>query len=282
MKRFNFFQTNKSIHFFLMLFVCSTVIFSVMTGCDDDSSNQAKLYDAEQALDSGNWAKAIAILESLGDSEQVFQYLGNAYTGQVGVNTFDLLDTISDSDNDDGSIDMIGTLIGDANNVLSCTDTSIELTSIAGKLASVDEAIYNVNQIVNSLDISLDTDQTVQLGITSITRTVLIIAKMICEQTTGDTDIILTKAWINANKGDFLPFTASATWTSTYSAKINEDITNIINAGTAVTGGNDIKDDLVAFKEEIDNGRDSSGVLVESNIDGTIDIDELNYYLDNM
>lgn len=276
MKKFNFINTNKSTRFFFILFVCITMIIAVMTGCDDDDSSQAKLFDAQQALDNGDWAQARAILGTLSTSEIVLQYLSNCETGELGINTFDILSTISDMENENGSINMIGNLIGNSSNKLVCTDTSDEITSIAVKLATIDEGIYNINQIHDLLGITLNADQTVQMGIASITRTVLIIAKMICEQTTGETEIELTETWINDNKADFLPFTVSTSWTSTYMAKINDDITNIVNAAAALTGENDIKDDLTAFKAEIDNGDGATAG------DGIIDLSELNYYLDNM
>lgn len=274
MKKFDFFHTHKSTQFFLMLFICITLIVSVMTGCDDEDSTEAKLYDAEQALDDGNWSKALSILNSMGTQEEVLQYLSNAYAGQVGINTFDLLNTIDELDdqNDSGSIDMIGKLIGDENDVLTCS-------TISTKLETISNAIFNMKQITDLLAITLDDDQNVQLGLASLTRTILIIAKLICIDT-DEVEVKMTEAWIK-NYWDTHPGfeIAAATWTSvdanlgeSYEDMLNDDITNVANAVAAMSDGNDIKEDFDQFMAEIDNGIN----------DGIISIDELNYYLREM
>lgn len=278
MKKLNFFHTHKSTQFFLMLFICMTIIMSVMTGCDDEDSTEAKLFDAEQALDDGNWAEALSILNSMGTSEEVLQYLSNAYAGQVGVNTFDLLNTIDESDGDEsGSIDMIGKLIGAENDVLTCSTTT-------AKLETISDAIFSMKQISNLLHLTLDDDQTVQLGLASLTRTVLIIAKLICIET-GETEIKMTKAWIS-NYWDTHPgfeidettwITVDVDFGESYEDMLNDDITNIANAIVAMSDGNDIKEDFDDFMSEIDNGQ--SGGTPDDNI---ITIGELNSYLSSM
>lgn len=276
MTKVNFFSYSNTVRFFLILFFCIALILPVMTGCDDKDSTEAKLFDAEEALDDGNWDKAIAILNSLGTSEEVLQYLSNAYAGQVGINTFDLLTTIDELDNENsgqdesGSIDMIGKLIGAENDVLTCN-------TISDKLDTISDAIYNINQI-SAIFGNLDDDQTVQLGLASLTRTVLIIAKLICLQT-GEPEITMTEAWITDYRDTNGLEISEANWTlDSFADMLIEDITNVGDAVSVMSEGNDIKDDFDQFKAELDNGA-GAGDTASDNI---ISRDELNHYLATM
>lgn len=283
MKKFDFSQTKKRTRFFLLVFICIALTLSILTSCDDEDSTEAKLFDAEQALDDGNWEEALAILQSMGTSEEVLQYISNAYAGQVGINTFDLLNTIDELDGENngtdesGSIDMIGKLIGAENDVLTCS-------TITGKLGTITDAIYNMTQITDLLGITLDDDQKVQLGLASLTRTVLIIAKLICLDS-GEAQITMTEAWIK-NYWDTHPgFEISgATWTTvdaelgeSYQDMLNNDIQNVAAAVDAMSDGNDIKDDFDQFMSDIDNGQGGGTAN-----DDIISIGELNYYLSEM
>lgn len=250
-----------------------------ITGCGDDASYESKLFDARQALDDENWAKAMAILESLPQTEQVLQYLSNSYAGMVGLNTFDFLTTIDELDNENGdntgSIDMIGKLIGAENDVLSCE-------AATDKLIDITTAIDTMMMIQTLLGVELDNDQKVQLGLASITRTVVIIAKLICEQT-GNENVTMTEEWIKANRDNFLPISTD-TWNSSpvdasYADMLMEDIDHVDEAIIALTessGNNDIQDDFQEFRNEIDNGQGGTAG------DGTITLGEMNYYLQNM
>ncbi len=252
-----------------------------MTGCDDNDSGQAKLFDAKQALDNGDWDKAIIILDSLGESEEVLQYLSNAYAGQVGINTFELLETIDELDNENsgidksGSIDMIGKLIGAEEDVLTCE-------TISEKLKTISEAINKMEDIYSELMIDLDKDQTVQLGLASITRTVLIIAKLICLES-GETEIKMTEEWLTQYYENHPEFEIKEyTWASiddytgeSYQKMLNDDINNVRKAVDEMLDNNDIKDDFNQFMTEINNGNGGDNT-------DEITIDELNSYLSEM
>ncbi len=266
MKKLNDFPTKKSTKFVLILFFFVTIILSVMTGCDDKDSSDAKLFQAKQALDNGQWKEAQRILLSLSQSDEVLQYLSNAYAGEAGINTFDILTTIDELEGEEsGSIDMIGKLIGDENDVLT-------VDAITEKLATINKAIDSLNQIDE-----LNDDQKVQLGLASITRTTLITADLIAKQT-GEPEVTMTEEWITGyrNDNDGLVIDQD-TWTSdSYAEMLNDDITNVDNAASAMSGDNDIKEDFEDFKEKIDNGTGGTSD------DDSISLGELNNYIAEM
>lgn len=275
MKKLNFFPTKKSTQFMFMLFFCITLILSVMTGCDDKNSSEAKLFEAKEALNDGQWVEARLILLSLNESEEVLQYLSNTYAGEVGINTFDLLTTIDELDGENdgsdnsGSIDMIGTLIGDENNALSVED-------ITEKLATINNAIDNLNLISSLTGTSLNNDQAVQLGLASMTRTVLIMAELIAIET-GEPEVTMTEEWITNYRDSNGLVISDATWESdSYDEMLVDDITNVGNSVLAISGENDLKEDFDEFKAEIDNG---NGEVADN---GSISLSELNFYLDDM
>lgn len=242
-----------------------------LTGCGDDAdSYDAKMYDVIQALDDENWTAARAILETLPENSETLKYLSNTYAGDVGINTFDLLTTIDrlENTNGTGSIDMVGTLIGDEYGEMTCTE-------INGKLEKISLAIYYLDAIPNP-----DDDHMVELGLASLTRTVVIIAKLICLEG-GGANVTMTKEWIENNKGSFLPI-SDAAWNNSpvadsFSDMLGDDITNVEAAVDVLADSNDIKDDFEEFRAELDNGQ--GGATAN---DSTIELSELNYYLDNV
>lgn len=304
MKNVNLFFIRKNVSFFLMMFFSITVIFTLTTSCENESSTDAKIFDAREALNDSDWEKARKILLTLDPNDEVLQYLSNAYAGEVGINTFDLITTINELDEEgkSGSIDMIGKLIGDEDDFLS-------YKSLTNKLTIINNAIESINKITElpgvkpdvkrdvkrdvklnfKLNVKLDDDQTVQLGLASITRIVIIIAKLIYEQT-GSTEIQMTEEWItdDKNKEDFYPISYDS-WNSSeildsegepihYSTMLMEDIENVGNAVSVMSDGNDIQDDFNAFKLEIDNGFGDDSTAG----DDEITLKELNHYIDKM
>lgn len=252
-----------------------------LTGCGDNSSYESKMFDALQALDDENWEQARAILETLPENEEVLQYLSNSYAGSVGINTFDFLTTIDELDSENtgddqtGSIDMIGKLIGAQDDVLPC-DLATE------KLEDITTAIETMVLIQTLTGLELNDDQKVQLGLASITRTVLIIAKLICYEIQPDDSVTMTEEWLDLHHDDFYPVSQGA-WDSSpvatsYADMLMEDISNVAEAITALSDSNDIQDDFNQFRSDLDNGQGISSTA----LDGVISLDEMNYYLDNM
>jgi len=100
---------------------------NVLEGVSDDDSYEAKLEEGLMALDDGDYDKAVDIFRRLNsdypNKEEVCVYLSNAYAGLTGIDTFNLLDTISELEDtgDEGSIDMIGLLLGNADGLLDQT-----------------------------------------------------------------------------------------------------------------------------------------------------------------
>lgn len=248
-----------------------------LTGCDDGDSYDARLEEALMALDDGNYALARSILDSLPQTEEVMQYKSNAVAGGIGIDTFNIISTLEELDEqgDEGSIDMVG-------RVIAGDDGELSEDEIREKLADADEAIDLFLQIAalrkdeatKSIDDIpyLTDDQKMQLGLLGITRTVLTLADMICRKL-GGTAVTMTEAWIQNQRHAFLPFDTlgSTEITDAELVRIEEDLRFIEAAIDAFADTNDMKNDFEEFLSELD-----------ANADGDITRDELNAYLGGM
>lgn len=276
-----FFKQSALVKLAGVFFVGSVIAIAGLAGCGDDAdSYDAKMYDAIAALDNEDWAGARAILETLPENEETLKYLSNTYAGDVGINTFNLLTTIDELEeggNDAGSIDMIGTLIGDEYNQLACSE-------LDDKLDFITTAVNLIDRIVTATGVELTDDEKVELGLASITRTVLIIAKLICleaqEKSLDISSVEMTESWINDNKGDFMDISAAA-WggspvSESFQDMLSADVENVGDAVDALADSNDIKDDFEEFRSELDNGNGGTAD------DGTITLGELNHYLNTL
>jgi tetratricopeptide (TPR) repeat protein len=220
-------------------------------GFADDSSKEARMEEALMALDDGRYSTAISILNDLLDSypddDELLQYLSSAYSGLAGLDTLNLLQVIDelDSTDDSGSIDMVGLVLGDANGVL----TSEEVTA---KLANINNALNALNSIA-----TLNDDQTVLLGVLSITHISLTLADIIIADQGLDT-ITLTDEGIG-DLYDGVTVDLSDVDTETLALEeIDEDIENADNAIDELDdisdGDNDLAQDFEEFINAIDQG----------------------------
>lgn len=242
-----------------------------LTGCDDGDSYDARLEEARMALDDGNYALARSILDSLPQTEEVMQYKSNAVAGGIGIDTFNIISTLEDLDEqgDEGSIDMVG-------RVIAGDDGELTEDEIEEKLADADEAIDLFLQIAalrkdeatKSIDDIpyLTDDQKMQLGLLGITRTVLNLARMICREL-GGLPVTMTEQWVRDNRGDFLPVDP----TQDEIDAIEDDLLFIAAAIDAFADTNDMKDDFEEFQSELDADQN-----------GQITAQELNDYLGDM
>ena len=161
MKKFNFF-CQRSSHLGLVLGIM--ILTMGLIGCEnnnilndlgDDGSKEARTEEALQALDDGDYSEAISLLEDLTsdypDDGKLWQYLSNGYAGRAGLDTIHLLEVMDElEDNDDsGSIDMIGRVLGDdAGNL-----TDAQLTSKSSDIDLSIDALYNIDNPDNNQDI---------------------------------------------------------------------------------------------------------------------------------
>ncbi|MFA6009551.1 MAG: hypothetical protein WC799_06185 [Desulfobacteraceae bacterium] len=238
-----------------------------MTGCDNGDSYEAKLEDARIALDDGNYALAESILATLPQTAMVLEYMSNAIAGgDLNLDTLNIISTLEDLDDEGnvGSIDMIGRIIGDENNQLTCEQ-------ITDKIQSATEAIELFKAIadLNGGGVQdLSDNQKTQLGLLSITRVVLTLAHRICIKTGGP--VTMTEAWIQANRdANFSPLITAEESTSEEVtadlARINEDLVFIGYTIDVFADSNDMKDDFLEFKNEIDADLNGNVTYVELN-----------------
>jgi hypothetical protein len=160
-----------------LLLVCFAI--TVITSCADDSSYEARLEEARMAIDDRDYDRAILLLNELKaeypDDPLILQYLSNAYAGLAGLDTFDLLTVIDQliENESSGSIDMVGTVLGDVTGL-------IEVGEINGILSNIENAIDNLENIQGISP--LTDDQNVQLGLLSLNRAGITIAAMVAEE----------------------------------------------------------------------------------------------------
>lgn len=238
-----------------------------MTGCDNGDSYEAKLENARIALDDGNYDLAKSILETLPGTAEVMEYMSNAIAGgDLNLDTLNIISTLEDLDDEGntGSIDMIGTIIGDEDNQLTCEE-------ITDKIQSATQAIELFKAIA---DLSgggvqdLSDNQKTQLGLLSLTRIVLTLAHRICLKTEGP--VTMTEAWIQENRAEFTPVITEEESTSegvvADLARINEDILFIGYTIDVFADSNDMKDDFQEFKDELDGDLNGVVTYVELNV----------------
>lgn len=251
------------------LFLCFAGV--TLTGCDNGDSYEAQLEDARIALDEGDYALAKSILASLPQTEEVLQYRSNAIAGgDLNLDTLNIISTLEDLDNSDdqGSIDMVGLIIGGGDDQLTADE-------ISEKLASASEAIElfkTIGEMKSGSSKSIEDmawlsdDQKMQVGLLGITRTVLTLADQISRALGGD-PVTMTETWIQANRNSFLPVSP----TQAEIDRIEEDILLVGYAIDVFSDTNDMKDDYLSFKSELD-----------ANDDGVMTADEINAYLTSM
>jgi len=240
-----------------MVLICIFLIAVLTVGCDDDDSFEANLEEAKIAIDDGNFDKAVSILTAMAQTGEVLDVLASAYAGQVGIDTFEILAEVDDDDDDgnDGSIDLIGQVLGvGADNALTCmmvdTKLSILNQAITALLASAG----------NDLN-ALTEDGKATLAIYGFTDFILVLGDILCDNY-GSTvvppnTVILTEAWIKALETDYGVDFDTISLGAGQLASINQDIAYVGLGVTALDGDNDLAEEFVAFIVDI-GGDDGS------------------------
>ena len=271
MKKFNFFCHWPS-HLGLILGIL--ILTMGLVGCEnnnilndlgDDGSKEARTEEALQALDDGDYSEAIGILQDLTsdypDDGKLWQYLSTGYSGRAGLDTINLLEVMDElEDNDDsGSIDMIGRVLGDdAGNL-----TDAQLTSKSADIDLGIDALYNI--------INPDNNQDILKGLMGIADMALTMARIVSLDQDLD-GLTLTEAYFESLYTD--PAELDDVVTDDMLADLGEDIANIEDALQAldlISADNDLGDDFEQFQNDFDQ-----------NGDGDITVEELETYLNNL
>ena len=183
------------------------------------------------------------------NKEEICVYLSNAYAGLTGIDTFNLLETISDLDDtdDEGSIDMIGLLLGDAEGVINqpAVDSKMDLLALAQ--AAIDTCID-----------SPGTDERVQVGLLGLGDAALIIANLVL----ADLDLDPVRADRGRSRVPCMTAFPISTSTTTSPTKILRGLT---------TAWIDIADAVDALEEML--GADEENDLSESFNEFLMDLD---------
>lgn len=237
---------------------------NVLEGMSDDDSFEARLETARIALDDEYYSGAVNLLLDLQsdypNNADVKAYLSNAYSGLAGLDTFKLLEVIDNLDDagKSGSIDMVGLALGDEEGLLS-----VEM--IEDKRDYFNSAIAALDSIADPND-----DQLVQRGLLGLFRVSLIVGQTIINDT-GQTAVRLTEDGIQEiydgqESSDF-----DGDIDNEALADLSDDILAVERAVTVLDEDNDISEDFLEFKTDID-----------PNGDNWISTDELEAYVDDI
>lgn len=156
---------------------------------EDKSSDKAKMEEAAILIDKGRYEEAESILNKLYNKDpettnaRLLQLLSNSISGQIGLDTFQVLEVIDDLDDGDssGGIELTGMVLGDEVAWLSRDEIAEKLALLYsryqesdGESPYEDGAIALLNQIKNKT-----MDHHAQLGLLSLIDTVLLIGETI-------------------------------------------------------------------------------------------------------
>ncbi len=252
--------------FFRLFFIC--LIVFALSGCEgnvfesvsDDDSYEARTEEAMIALDDEDYSRARSLLAALladyPNDPTILRYLSNAYAGLAGLDTFSLLETIANlndlGEENEGAIDMIGLVLGDA-------DGTITETEVTDDIDKLNSAITNMLDIETARG-SLNDDETIQLGLLSLTRATLTIADAIMEER-GVDSVELTEDGIAGLYEDSDPDAnfSDAKYGDRLTA-ISADIVRVGEAIDAIAGlsdsGNDLSESFADFKEDVGGADD--------------------------
>jgi len=272
----NSIHTNKSAGLLrtAMVLICVFCLTVLTVGCDDKGSSASKLEEARIAIDNGQYQRAIDVLDGM-TGKEVLEVQASAYAGLAGIDSFEILAEVDDGGSGDGSIDLIGKMLG--------TGDSDVLTfeEIKAKADDIDRARTTlIDSVGGETNIkALDADGKVKLAIYSFTEVVLMIGK-VAAPSPGDS-VTLTEAGIEAiqaTEGDFVVGDITGVDMGNEIDpidRLNEDLTYIAAGIDALVGdneSNDLADDFSVFLDEVD--------CITN--DGSVDANELAKYLNDL
>jgi len=241
---------------------------NLFEGISDDDSYEARLEEGLMALDDEDYDKAVDLFRDLREDysskEEVCVYLSNALAGQTGIDTFSLLETIDEMEDtdDEGSIDMIGLLLGDAQG-------EIESPQVRDKRDLLAEAKAAIENCIDSLDV----DERVQTGLLGLADAALIIANTVMKDL-GLTSLVLTEDGLDTLY-DSLPGFDDADISDAELQELNDSLDDVADAVKALEdllgeGESDISVSFDEFLQDVDPGSDG------------VDRNDLDQYIQNL
>ena len=245
-------RLNGNAHWMVVLCVVVCLCMGAF-GCDDTSSDAAKLEDARIAIDNGQYDRALDILSAMGGKE-VLEVRASANAGKAGINTFDILGELDDASDTNG-FDIVGKMLGTGE-----TNT-LTLAQIKAKSGSMDLAKQNLLDSVGGHAERLDDDGKTQLAIFALTDTVLIVGDILFKTPDYNLQgegakITLTKEWLDANV-KAIDSTYSHINPTPYLPQLDKNIKHIGDAIPVLKGDNDLAEEFTEFQNEI-GGQDNA------------------------
>jgi hypothetical protein len=242
---------------------------NLLEGISDDDSYESELEEGLMALDDEDYDKAVDLFLDLRSSypnkEEVCVYLSNAYAGLTGIDTFNLLETINDLEDtgDEGSIDVIGLLLGD-------DDGTVDQAGIDSKMDLLALAKTAVDTCIDTPD----TDQRVQEGLLGMGDVALIIADIVLADL-GLDSVELTEDGLDGQYGS-VPDIDETDISDEDLARLNDSVDSIADAVEALETmlgadeENDLSESFDEFLMDLDPGGDG------------VDRDDIEFYIDNL
>lgn len=239
-------------------------------GCDESSSDAAKLEDARIAIDNGNYSKAIDILSGMEGTKEVLEVRASARAGQAGIDTFEILSKIDTDNNSTEGIDLVGKMLGTG------ADNSLTQAQIQEKAGKMDLAKENLLASVGDNPNALDDDGKTKLAVYALTDTALILGDILCSEYGDSLDpknaIVLTKDWLNNTLKPVATVVGNPAYdslapTTEQLNKLSQNIVYVSNAIQILGNDNDLENEFNQFKMDLSGG------------DNDITADELKSYL---
>ena len=301
------------------LFFCTITLSSVILfflffiGCNsneslsDDSTKEAKTEKGLMALDDSDYSKAekifLDLMNGYPEDDKIKAYYSSSLAGLAGLDTFNLMETLDDLNDDSSREDTLEIVGRTITNQPGVNDPVIQSEDIDKKISYFEKALdalikisgTSYSELISNKNITskkpqaavfpetalakLNDDEKVQLGLISINHAVLLISDMVVENLSL-TQITLTEAGIRNLYGSSADFSNIQTYISDNDLleKLSLDIElidyavdSIVNLMGSPQEDNDIKDQFEEFKN-----------LLDMNQDLDITMNELEAYIDTL
>ncbi len=264
-------------HLPFSLILLTLICAALLSGCGDsnmfesladDTTTEAQVSNAVDALNSGDYNAAVAILEGMDTTDpEIKKYLASAYIGSTGFDTLKLIETMGDDVQNQTSTD--GGVFTTVNELLGFENGVVDLETLGTKIETAQKALDLL--VPAGVDTATLSDEAkFQAGLYAAVE-VLYVTERILE---GNDPLLLT----NTEIGNLVTqnFAADATILSDLLALVVMASDTLIGEFTDPSVSNDVQQSLDEFLVEIgylDN-------IVDRNIVG-ITSDKLSTYITN-
>ncbi|MCL6582211.1 MAG: hypothetical protein K6U11_01100 [bacterium] len=254
---------------------------NLFEGIADDSGQEARIEQARQDLNSGNFDAVIATLGGRSNlSDQERRYLASAYIGKAGFDTLKLLDEFAKNDeggHDVDAFDIIGGIFGEK---LTEDDLNNKVSLVAQALLVLGAGSVNTQSRLRARSYSGSDDLRLQRGIYAAIHAILSISLAIGREynlmpiplTTNGIKQALDAKGINKIELSSLP------------PGLNDDLWMVQDGVNALSGGNLIGIEEVRDNNKNDIDREFSKFLKDIGFSGDnfVDSTDLSNYLNHL